>query len=164
MHFIGQGSKKYAVEKYQRPTILLLNTDGLTKSKIEVLERLAIKNEVLVIPLQEICFYTGSNEIMFSYHKYRLGEICTFSCTLYHQIRLKKVILVYYLILAVSENTQRGRDYAQGMGSNLDNLFSQSVQKMMQMVRHFPKILFDCPYCRQNSGLRRKFAIGLVPA
>ena len=53
MPFSGQDSKNHAVAKYQLPTILQLNIEGLTKSKVEVIERLAIKNKVLVILLRE---------------------------------------------------------------------------------------------------------------
>ena len=42
-----------AVDKYHRPTILQLNVEGLTTSKIKVVEQLAHKNRALVTLLQE---------------------------------------------------------------------------------------------------------------
>ena len=71
---------------------------------------------------------------------------------------------VYHLILAACKNTQRGRENAQGMGSTLANLFSRSVQKTMQIGQHLFRILIDCPFGRQNSGLRKKFATDFIPA
>ena len=43
----------FAVDKFRRPTILQLNIEGLTTSKIRVVEQLAHKNRALVILLQE---------------------------------------------------------------------------------------------------------------
>ncbi|XP_076823231.1 uncharacterized protein LOC143469422 [Clavelina lepadiformis] len=49
--FLGRGSS--SVEKYRRPTVLQLNTEGITASKISVIEHLANKHQALIIVLQE---------------------------------------------------------------------------------------------------------------
>ena len=51
MPFSGHG--RFSVEKYRRPTILQLNVEGLTRSKIHVIEQLAHRNRAFVILLQE---------------------------------------------------------------------------------------------------------------
>ena len=50
--FSGRGSRN-AVEDDPRPNILQLNTEGLTASKISVIEQLAYKNKALIITLKE---------------------------------------------------------------------------------------------------------------
>ena len=47
----GRGSS--SVEKYRRPTVLQLNTEGITASKLNVIEHLATKHQALIILLQE---------------------------------------------------------------------------------------------------------------
>jgi len=42
-----------AAEDDQRPSILQLNTEGITANKISIIEQLAYKNKALVIVLQE---------------------------------------------------------------------------------------------------------------
>ena len=58
--FSGRGNAKiklpfsgHIANKFQRPTILQLNIEGLTASKMNVLHQLAMQSEVLVILLQE---------------------------------------------------------------------------------------------------------------
>ena len=52
--FSGQGdASKRIVNKFRRPTILHLNIDGLTASKMSVLYHLTAQREALVILLQE---------------------------------------------------------------------------------------------------------------
>jgi len=50
--FSGRGSKN-AVEDDPRPNVLQLNTEGLTASKISIIEQLAYKNKAFIIILQE---------------------------------------------------------------------------------------------------------------
>ena len=50
--FLGCGGV-HAADKYHRATILQLNVEGLTTSKINVIEQLAHKNRVLVVLLRE---------------------------------------------------------------------------------------------------------------
>ena len=55
MPFLGRGDAlKCIVNKFRRPAILQLNTEGLTASKVSVLYHLAAQCEALVILLQEI--------------------------------------------------------------------------------------------------------------
>ena len=58
--FSGRGNAKiklpfsgHIANKFQRPTILQLNIEGLTASKMNVLHHLAMQSEALVILLQE---------------------------------------------------------------------------------------------------------------
>ena len=53
--FSGRGDAhlRRTVNKFQRPSILQLNIDGLTASKMSVLHHLALQCEALVILLQE---------------------------------------------------------------------------------------------------------------
>ena len=51
--FSGRGDVSNIVKKFRRPTILQLNIEGLTASKINVLHHLAVQHEALVILLQE---------------------------------------------------------------------------------------------------------------
>ena len=53
--FSGRGDEfpRHIVNKLRRPTILQLNIEGLTASKMSVLHHLAIQSEALVVLLQE---------------------------------------------------------------------------------------------------------------
>ena len=54
--FSGQGNvplSGHTVNKFRRPAVLLLNMEGLTASKINVLYHLAVQYKALVILLQE---------------------------------------------------------------------------------------------------------------
>ena len=51
MPFSGRGSRNAAEDL--RPSILQLNTEGLTADKISVIEQLAYNNKALIIVLQE---------------------------------------------------------------------------------------------------------------
>ena len=58
--FLGRGNVRiklpfsgHIANKFQKPTILQLNIEGLTASKINVLHHLAMQSEALVIQLQE---------------------------------------------------------------------------------------------------------------
>ena len=58
--FSGRGNARiklsfsgHIANKFRRPTILQLNIEGLTASKINVLHHLVMQSEALVIPLQE---------------------------------------------------------------------------------------------------------------
>ena len=53
--FSGRGDAHFrrTVNKFQRPSILQLNIEGLTASKMSVLHHLALQCEALVILLQE---------------------------------------------------------------------------------------------------------------
>ena len=60
MSFSGRGNVKiklpfsgHIANKFRRPTILQLNIEGLTASKMNVLYHLAMQSEALVILLQE---------------------------------------------------------------------------------------------------------------
>ena len=50
--FSGRGSRN-AAEDDPRPSILQLNTEGLTDNKFSVIEQLAYKNKAFIIVLQE---------------------------------------------------------------------------------------------------------------
>jgi len=52
MPFSGRGSRNAAEDP--RPSILQLNTEGLTADKISVIEQLTYKNKAIIIVLQEI--------------------------------------------------------------------------------------------------------------
>jgi len=59
--FSGRGSRNAAEDL--RPSILQLNTEGLTADKIPVIEQLAYKNKAFIIVLQET-HCTTSDKLM----------------------------------------------------------------------------------------------------
>ena len=61
--FSGRGSRN-AAEDDPRPTILQLSTEGLTDTKISVIEQLAYKNKAFIIVLQEIHSITADKLVI----------------------------------------------------------------------------------------------------
>ena len=68
--FSGRGDayRRRAVNKFQRPSILQQNIEGLTVSKMSVLHYLAIQCEALVILLQETHCTSVERLVLPSYH------------------------------------------------------------------------------------------------
>ena len=54
--------------KFQRPTFLQLNIEGLTASKMNVLHYLALQSEALVILLQETHCTDAEKLVLLNYH------------------------------------------------------------------------------------------------